>query len=483
MIRSAAIKTLDAVAHRVGAPLLLIALIFQCSLPSVDPRDTYISESNFKLHAASLVEHEDFQTSSMVTEGAVFASRGAGGPLTVIFVNELEEASMRVATAVVARLRKERHLSGDVVISLYRDTINVSAVMWQLSSIDVAVVLNVSYRGSASLCLDVFGSDGIQPNLDIVNIAVSAAARFDQALSVTCRRADRENFPHMQRFINAAVRWIPSPQRDYFSTLLSAITQRRSHGASALRKEGVHPIVLQTLIKSQHEATEIASSQLDAVKLSRVVESIVRSVNNLDERLHHSFPIYAHLDSHHFVDFEVSQHSVFIVLAALGSVAYGECLKANGAFSGRSFIGVIALVICGGLFDTSTVATNLHTATQVGFAVVVSGGVAALCKLHEIQALLAVWNGIVVCLLVVLQPHMAVVASLALATQQVVLSAAVAELALLISGSLSWVLYSLLELSASHEGIAPQTVLFAILPNLFAAVVLIFRKRLLPALL
>lgn len=394
MLRRVGARGLSAIGNRLTFPLMMVATVFLLVLPMVDERRIYISENNLKPYAAPMVTMSDLSTPNPfgdvllreqgrvmetndgaatyaggrrrkeVSVGdavvAVRGQRSTGGCLMSILVNRDEPVSVEIAGALFTAFQRRRAtiLSGDLEFRFFSQKKNNTttsslrafpesresreryptleeAARRVPSEVEVAVVLDIAdvTADAGSLCFNVFGSDGVQPNMDIVNLMTMLGLRngiewdFLCQCPVSSSKRWLERFSSTVRAMFSSLGATPVPQHatlvrlgHYVLSLVTASTTGAApaDGGASLRMRGMHPIVL-----SSHKSSKVAGhrfKQADAsMPVISAIEGLVRGVNNLDERLHHSFPVYLHVSAQTFVDFEVAQHIIFVVLGAIAS--------------------------------------------------------------------------------------------------------------------------------------------------------------------
>jgi hypothetical protein len=407
---------LSAIGGRLAIPLMIFATLFLLMLPIVDERKIYLSEGNLKPLATPVAKLSDLSAPNpflrLVENGVVSTvvrgRRSPGGTLLSVLVNYDEAPSMLIASALYYVFQQQRAniLSGDLEFRFFSrssSSLNLKKnastltfdsdaaadgdagrvrgfplleeASWQVpSEVDIVLLLDIAEitfsaptisnnngvgtaaaGGGAQLCLNVFGSDGVQPNMDIVNLMTLLGGRQGIEWNFLCQQPttlptpwDGEGMSQASSRdsgmgvgeIAAALKKMTTTVTGGSVTLGNDHAQRLGHyalslltasatgsspdfGGASLRKRGMHPIVVSSPPRCHRGAPPPPPQQKPSIphnKLLPIVwamEGLIRGANNLDEQLHHSFPVYVHIGAGSFVDYEVAQHAIFVVLGAI----------------------------------------------------------------------------------------------------------------------------------------------------------------------
>lgn len=312
--------------------LLAALLVFFAALPIFDARKRYFSENNLQPNLADFVAEMPAQMESSVASNpgmfVVEGSRATGTDKVLIAVGNETELSKKAAVALARAMAMQRFLSADVEFVIAPREVLAEEVLKRSASgfFRAAVVLDVGCLQSP-LCIDTIGNEGLQPNLDIVNVLVSNLARVGVAADIMCHEWGHHvplqraltSFPVFDALqAVAAVINVRNPitlrqYLGYFDYLLRSATHKYDP-LLALRDRGIHTLVL----RSKGNCNE------HHLVLARALESLLRSLNNLNERLHHSFFTWFPLDADTFVDYEMSQIVIVLGVATLISRAYRD---------------------------------------------------------------------------------------------------------------------------------------------------------------
>lgn len=547
-----------------------------------------------RTEGAAPVAHKD--------DGTVYLEgrRSKGGYTLCIVVNRAFSLSTRVVAAVMRRIVRRDFLDRDVKIVLFDDRPrevqlaaglrsvlgNSSAAFAAVpSDAEVTIVVNVSYiagkvpqrsgrmepialavdteeaaRIGASnddesgfrLCLNTFGSDSLQPNLDVVNLVMNTAHAAKLSVDLLCQAppvardivarlqlssSNRQPIPTtryelfvltISRFVQVCVDAVAAMKvfivsggaRDlphhlsqrfahYVAVLLTSATVQGDpqDGGGGLRRRGIHTLVFASSPSRRRQGAAVLFTDSDVFPathpdaqyaLGATIESLVRGVNTLDERLHHSFPIYAHTSQRTFVDFETAQVVVFLIMGALASTLYKEHLRVFfsrtcdtvGTQQARSIVGCVAaseatasivLLLVSLASDDCVIksvatfckldqaldpADDVKRALQWTVATVAMVWLALRARSHVM--VLALWNEVSVCLLFAYNPLFSLTASVCVALQfcLTVYGLAGAMLSAVVSLCWGWMWVALFHMPLSSDA-GPNSlfVLYVVLPN------------------
>jgi hypothetical protein len=395
---------LSAIGGRLAIPLMIFATVFLLLLPIVDERKIYLSEGNLKPLATPVAKLSDLSApnpflrlvESGVVSTVVRGRRSPGGTLLSVLVNFDEAPSMLIASALYYAFQQQRSniLSGDLEFRFFsrsflpatlkrndsaadgdegrvRQLPSLEEASWQVpSEVEIVLLLDIAEvtfsaptsninnngagtaAGGAQLCLNVFGSDGVQPNMDIVNLMTLLGGRQGIEWNFLCQQPTTLPTPqgkerHIRGDGGVGVRDLAAALKKMMTTVTGgSVTLGNDHaerlghyavslvtasatgsspdfGGASLRKRGMHPIVVSSPPRRHQGAPPPPPQQKPSIphnKLLPIVwamEGLIRGANNLDEQLHHSFPVYVHIGAGSFVDYEVAQHAIFVVLGAI----------------------------------------------------------------------------------------------------------------------------------------------------------------------
>lgn len=315
-------------------PLFLVAVVVAFfTFPVFDARKRYFSENNLQANLAELVPETTANVDAALLEingtFVVEGSRAVGTDKLLLVVNSEKEVSRKAALVLARSMAQQRFLSLDVEVVIAppsrwaAEALKASAAGF----FRAAVVLDVGCV-KTPLCVDTIGNEGLQPNLDIVNVLTSNLALVGIQADVVCSALSE--IPSLQAAFAArnpvfeTLRGLsllipvknPITQHQYlgyFDYLLRSATHRPDP-LMQLRDRGIHTVVL----RSDGACAE------HHLPLARSIERLLRSVNNLNERLHHSFFTWFPMDADTFIDFEASQIVIVLGAGALLARIYRE---------------------------------------------------------------------------------------------------------------------------------------------------------------
>jgi hypothetical protein len=230
-----------------------------------------------------------------------------------------------------------------------------------------------------SICLHSFGVGGLQPNQDLLNVFTSGLQAHGLTSSFLChtdedRRAFHGSMMTGEEWFLAAVEgalWtssIPYPVQEWLTGgmaehVVSSLSQLvhqafdlmggspRRAGNMQMRVEHLLLYVLEMLrngrigaygggrmrtnfgthlvgISDHGLLANPPSPNLSALRVDRGAEYGIRSINNLDERLHHSVPVWLSSSNKNFSDFSVGQIVSFVFAAGCVAIILRTALPA-----------------------------------------------------------------------------------------------------------------------------------------------------------
>ena len=327
MIRTRVAIVFSHAFQRLAIPFLLLGLLFGLTLPSLHSRSTYISEGSLKVGSFARSTQElslSTCTKRQINQTKIIrGSRSTGSDAFVILVAR-NTFSMTLASCLLQMIQSRRFLtvlSFEIAV-LVDDVSSVKTVVGE-KRVRGALVLNISSEAD-DVCLETHGSSGLLPNLDLVNVVVKMTRASGMDISVCDSRTDSSN-----------------DASSFANYLVDTITSHRN-SIDQLRQAGVHSV---GLFGRAARLPNLKSSSLMR-RLVGTVEGTLRAINNLEERLHHSYAVWFFNGIDQFVDFEVAQHVVSLcVLSALAQLFYRRLKRPRESVTGLVAAEIIGLLI------------------------------------------------------------------------------------------------------------------------------------------
>lgn len=307
----------------------ILGCLFYVGLPLFAVRGTYFSEHALQPQAgvSGVSESDAIGVSCHNASSIVIESPHATAVHGVIVAVVKEAAlSVEVACMLEAAWRRARYRAVDIFLA-YVSSANItdelSAIFNEFGDAHLvlgAVVLNVTDRERNCVAVETYGWNGLQTNLDLVNVATHYAVENGLEPSFWLVPPASKLLAHLPSnepswfhlFREAAALYNPKHARRvswnsyvryfaYQAQLASSCVRAGLH--APLRNMGVHGITLSSSCDgSSRGVVDVPLS------VARMVELTVRTgINNLHERLHHSYFVWFPLSTSQFVDNEIAQ--------------------------------------------------------------------------------------------------------------------------------------------------------------------------------
>lgn len=365
------------------APLLwLIGVTMLLLLPIVKPRKTFIDE-NAVGHMHPLVELKaplasDLNRNVRWEQRLVRGKRSPGSEVVAVYVNTEYDASVIVANLLIDALRDRDGLGCDVQF-FFGDDHGEEWTVPQLYTRS-ALVLNVSSLSHPFLCIDFYGSNGIQPNQDLVNSAVQHALRDGFDVSLLCQKPDAPTHPN-------------SRLKHYIYSLEDAIqVPLNPHKWQSVPLSSISTIAFSTQPGYSHAVT--GRETTFAWRLAQLVLEEIISLNGLEERFHHSTFVWVSVDNYRYVEFDIAQFCIILYAASILSTGY--CIYQRTGITLSPFVAVLAaLPFIGSLAQ--------QYGGDFGFAAASLAFALAVFPLPWTAFVVSI-NGVALCLLLIVQP-------------------------------------------------------------------------------
>ena len=326
---------------------------------------------------------------SVVLDGSstidVIEVPGSRAPGTEHFVVISTGPSHEVAMALAHSFAHQPFMSMDLRFYLAPPSVEVDDVI-QAAGLPVGMIrgglqlnLSSSPAGISSICVHTFGVGALQPNQDLLNVFTVGLRVHGLASDFLCHtNADSAIFaastmawdewvveagmavaggggvpqPLQQWLTGALQTHVVPPLSEAVHEGFEAIggSPRRAgnmrlrvshmmlYGLEMLRNDRIGQygggglrtsFGLHTLGISDYgaDAAPLTSNTQSSLRIARGVEYGIRSINNLDERLHHSSPAWLSSSTNTFSDFSVGQAVSFVFTAGCIAVLLGAVLQ------------------------------------------------------------------------------------------------------------------------------------------------------------
>ena len=333
------------------------SLVFLIALPLAFERKTYFSENGLLPSQATAVakDHLSGAYDSLSAHETIVSRKTTSSERLIVVVNASCSESIRIASALVHAWRDASYLAIDVevlsVASFDRPLVSRGKPVRGMMMIDVCGL-------NGPVCLDSVGKYGLMPNLDIANV-VEFSLRV-QGVPVDTECQSSTQLTQVQRW---ALQQLPSHKvQPFWTTLFRMLNScRLKERHSQFRLSGVHSLTIRTMPSSPSYDHQIIPFH----SIVTAIENWARSLNNLNERLHHSFFMYYRLSPSSFIDNEVAQGVAFGFILSIGvALATGYGMNVAGMVQGLGL--VMTSTFCSYLFPPFTssllvVATRLVT--------------------------------------------------------------------------------------------------------------------------
>ncbi|RNF12159.1 putative GPI transamidase component GAA1 [Trypanosoma conorhini] len=403
-----------------AAPFLLLAgLLLIAALPALKPRQNFIDESAVNvgripvLITSSDVAHRDATIHQY--HRIVHGRRSVGSETIAVYVNAAEKSSVILVNFLIRALQRKENMACDTHVYF----VNESASRWPIpdSFVRAALFINVSSLNTHNLCFGVYGRNGMQPNQDLLNLAVSIAQDWLFHVDVLCQNpyiaysATRSKYEH------------------YFDALQTAlVAPQRPQPWYSFRSHGISLLAIGT-----DESNGLYDASV-AYRVAALHEQLIGTLSYLDERFHHSTSVWVPLSVTEYVEYDIAQFGIILLVASLLSVGYSIY-----EVEGLSFSPGVMLIL---------VAPFLDSVAARWFGV---GGMCLCSGLLMIAWSACAWdlswltvNAVMLCLLIILQPAAGLFVGSGVAVQLAFLHVKCRKLLTLLLGALSsWAVFYL----------------------------------------
>ncbi|XP_063983235.1 glycosylphosphatidylinositol anchor attachment 1 protein [Diachasmimorpha longicaudata] len=199
------------------------------------------------------------------------------------------------------------------VVSGQADVLDAGDLDGRAGAIQAAINLEIHAMKIASIDVKIEGLNGQLPNLDLVNLAQNAIKK-EMVRGTFQKRFDMNNkFPHFKKWSH------------HFHTLTSMVLTQATgvptgnHGL--FHRYGIEAITLEGMEKTDRGA------EVNFDRIGRIVESMVRSLNNLLERFHQSFFFYLLAATDRYISIGLYMPSLVAIIGPLFLKAFCMWLK------------------------------------------------------------------------------------------------------------------------------------------------------------
>ncbi|XP_015117329.1 glycosylphosphatidylinositol anchor attachment 1 protein [Diachasma alloeum] len=199
------------------------------------------------------------------------------------------------------------------VVSGQADVLNAGDLDGRAGSIQAAINLEMHAMKVASIDVKIEGLNGQLPNLDLVNLAQNAIKK-EMVRGTFQKRFDMSNkFPQFKKWSH------------HFHTLASMVLTQATgvptgnHGL--FHRYGIEAITLEGMEKTDRGA------EVNFDRIGRIVESMVRSLNNLLERFHQSFFFYLLAATDRYISIGLYMPALVAIIGCLFIKAFCMWLK------------------------------------------------------------------------------------------------------------------------------------------------------------
>ncbi|ORC84149.1 putative GPI transamidase component GAA1 [Trypanosoma theileri] len=417
MRRSRLVGILEKRGGHIAPFLLLVGLILIGGIPAIKPRRNFIDESAVSigeipvLISLSDMSHPD--TTVHQSHRIVHGRRSVGSEIIAIYVNKAEKASVILGNALIAVLRKRENMACDTHFYFVANTDKD----WPIpnSFVRSALVINVSSLNTRNLCFGVYGKNGMQPNQDLFNVAVSMAKEWGLKVDVLCQN------PYTTYSLSRSM------YEHYITALQTAlIAPQYPQPWHSFRSHGISSLSIST-VKSDENY-----NRSDAFSMVAMLEQIIATLSYLDERFHHSTSVWVPLSVTHYIEYDIAQFGIMLLVASLLSTGY-SIYKVKGLN-----LSPYVMIIWITPFIVSIATEWFET---LGFFL---SSILLLIILSTFDWDLS-WltiNAVVLCLLIILQPAAGLIMGSGVALQLLFLHVKCQNVMLLALGSLcSWAIF------------------------------------------
>ncbi|EAN86381.1 GPI transamidase component GAA1, putative [Trypanosoma cruzi] len=362
------------------APFLLLAgVLLIVAIPAVKPRKNFIDESAVNvdgipvLITSSDASHHDATIHQY--HRIVHGHRSVGSESIAVYVNTVENSSIILANFLIRSLQKKNNMACETHFYF----VNGSTLHWPIpnSFVRAALFINVSSLKTRNLCFSVYGKNGMQPNQDLFNVAVAMAREWNLNVDILCQNphipysVTRSKYEHYLAALQTAVIAPQNPQPWYFF---------RSNGISMLaigteKSDGLYEVSVAHHIAAMHE-------------------QLIGTLSYLDERFHHSTSVWVPLSVTEYVEYDIAQFGIILLVASLLSVGYSIYELEGLSLSPRVVLIFLAPVLASG--------ANKFFGVWGSFVCSIFLTIAWSVCAWELSWLTI--NAVMLCLLIILQP-------------------------------------------------------------------------------
>eukprot|EP00758_Cryptobia_borreli_P007088 Tbor_TRINITY_DN5243_c0_g1::TRINITY_DN5243_c0_g1_i1::g.16784::m.16784 len=329
------------------------------------------------------------ETQSNTTEGKfVVAGKRASGSDSFLFINA--GASRAAVLALARALKRAPFLSMDIHFYFVNSLEEASRIEIPQGLIRGAILLDFPTPAVNWVHVHTFGKDGLQSNQDAVNVVVSAFFMSDIGIKMT-RTFDAAGLSETQKQLNGQILnfiseyvgplanhlkpllpvlkgpfpYSPQDVTSHFTDYILSMVQSDvtgPYGGGTLRSVKGLCIVGISANKERHLGNDYTS--LNSVVAS--LEQTIRGFNNLNERLHHSYPVWVSVSPSYFVDYAMLQSIPFVqmgcgVVCLLNYIAITTNMKTknNSRDDGQKLgVGAFLVILISGVLAMTTSIIN-----------------------------------------------------------------------------------------------------------------------------
>ena len=279
----------------------------------MDNRKSYISENNLKPRPDLLPRSAFLGRLPLATQKLL--GRRATSSLQLIFLLDYTQScSVEVVERLLYRWAQLPNLAAAITVYPLQQATQYYLPTLVNRSLPLTAAMLVKFSSCTfdGVHITGFGAEGTMPNLDLLNIAAFAA--LESGLEVSTLRLLKSralgSFLHFIAAINDSL------SRDSGSAVIGT-----------LRSLGVHTVVWEEGLSEDNGENERKDLRKNFHLLLQSMDLFVRQVSQLEEKLHHSFPIWFSTGATTFIDFEALQLSIFCYIGAMLSLAYRSRAK------------------------------------------------------------------------------------------------------------------------------------------------------------
>ena len=314
--------------------LWVVGLLLFFAMPFTEQRRNVHDESNlrnaFAISATSGRADLSSGNISAASQMTVYGKRSSGAEsFLVLNCGSSTKAVDLLATVI----RDEPYYSMDIYFYFLKSCADAEFIELPQGLVRGGLLMKIDTDSPASISVHTFGRGGLQPNQDLVNTVVAAF----RARGFTCSFLEAGSAANLiDSFFGFVSSYLPekkAAQSSHFSAYaLSMIRNHRAtYGGGALRSaRGVYLVGVSSV--GEWKAKDAT------MDLATAAEYVLRSFNNLNERLHHSCPVWVSLSVDIFLDFQLVQIVAFLFI---GVSVFSACrcfIRAKELSLGRSIL-------------------------------------------------------------------------------------------------------------------------------------------------